>query len=41
MQALRHDLAIALDRDALAGIAERFEQGGYRQRGQENRGFRR
>ena len=26
MQALRHDLAIALDRDALAGIAERFEQ---------------
>ena len=28
MAALRHDLAVALDRDALAGEAARFEQGG-------------
>ena len=32
MQALRHDLAVALHRNALAGVAEQFEQGSYRKR---------
>jgi hypothetical protein len=32
MQALRHNLAIALHRNALAGVAEGFEQRSHRQR---------